>query len=88
MKKWLRQAVLAGIVSSIGAASIAQAETIKVGLITALTGPGSSIGIPYEQGAKAGQALIPEIDGNKLELLVLDDAGTFDEPIRISTLLS
>lgn len=74
MKKWLRQAVLAGIVSSIGAVSIAQAETIKVGLITALTGPGSSIGIPYEQGAKAGQALIPDIDGNKLELLVLDDA--------------
>jgi len=74
MQHWLKKAVLIGILSGVGSPGLAHADTIKIGLITALTGPGSSIGIPYEQGAKAGQTMIPDVQGNKLELIVLDDA--------------
>ncbi len=74
MKNWFNKTLLAGSLAATIWAPAAVADTIRVGLITALTGPGSSIGLPYEQGAKAAQAMTPDVDGNKLELLVLDDA--------------
>jgi branched-chain amino acid transport system substrate-binding protein len=52
----------------------AKAADINVGLITALTGPGASIGIPYANGAAAGVAYKDEVDGTKLHLIQLDDA--------------
>ena len=52
----------------------ASAAEINVGLITAMTGPGASIGIPYAKGAAAGVVYKNEIDGTKLSLIQLDDA--------------
>jgi branched-chain amino acid transport system substrate-binding protein len=52
----------------------ALAADINVGLITAMTGPGASIGIPYAKGAAAGVAYKDEVDGAKLNLIQLDDA--------------
>jgi branched-chain amino acid transport system substrate-binding protein len=52
----------------------AKAADISVGLITAMTGPGASIGIPYAKGAAAGVAYKDEVDGTKLNLIQLDDA--------------
>ena len=52
----------------------AKAADITVGLITAMTGPGASIGIPYAKGAAAGVAYKDEVDGTKLNLIQLDDA--------------
>jgi branched-chain amino acid transport system substrate-binding protein len=56
------------------AAGTAQAE-IVVGLSTAMTGPISSIGIPYGRGMAAAHAYIGEIAGEKVRLVQLDDAS-------------
>ena len=53
----------------------ANAADITVGLITSMTGPGASIGIPYAKGAAAGVAYKDEVDGIKLNLIQLDDAS-------------
>ncbi len=52
----------------------AKAAEINVGLITAMTGPGASIGIPYAKGTAAGVAYKDEVDGIKLNVIQLDDA--------------
>ena len=53
----------------------ARAADITVGLVTSMTGPGASIGIPYSKGAAAGVAYKAEINGVKINLVQLDDAS-------------
>ena len=53
----------------------ANAADITVGLVTSMTGPSASIGIPYAKGAAAGVAYKDEVDGIKLKLIQLDDAS-------------
>jgi branched-chain amino acid transport system substrate-binding protein len=53
----------------------AKAADITVGLITSMTGPGASIGIPYSKGSLAGVAYEDEVSGAKLKLIQLDDAS-------------
>jgi branched-chain amino acid transport system substrate-binding protein len=72
VKKFLRFVASAAAVSLM--ALPAKAADINVGLITAMTGPGASIGIPYSKGAAAGVAYKDEVDGTKLNLIQLDDA--------------
>src|SRR5580658_8871500 len=72
VKNFLRFVASAAIISS--TALPAMAAEINVGLITAMTGPGASIGIPYAKGAAAGAAYKDEVDGTKLNLIQLDDA--------------
>ena len=62
----LRLAAAAAIASVV--ALPAKAADITVGLITSMTGPGASIGIPYAKGAAAGVAYKDEVDGIKLKL--------------------
>jgi len=52
----------------------AQAQ-INVGVVTSLSGPISSIGIPYGKGIATGMASINEISGQKINLFQLDDAS-------------
>jgi branched-chain amino acid transport system substrate-binding protein len=52
----------------------ARAE-ITVGVITSLSGPISSIGIPYGKGIAVGLAAIGEIAGQKIKVVQLDDAS-------------
>jgi branched-chain amino acid transport system substrate-binding protein len=52
----------------------AKADDITLGLITAMTGPGASIGIPYAKGTAAGLAYKDNVDGIKIKLIQLDDA--------------
>ena len=70
---------IAHIVGGALAASLlilqAQAADITVGLITSMTGPGASIGIPYSKGTAAGVAYKDEIDGIKIKVEQLDDAS-------------
>ncbi|NDZ13052.1 branched-chain amino acid ABC transporter substrate-binding protein [Variovorax sp. WS11] len=68
---------LAGIVLGIGALSAASAwaADYKVGFITSLSGPVSSLGIPYDKGMKAALAYKSEIGGRKIQLVQLDDAS-------------
>ncbi|PTW56622.1 amino acid/amide ABC transporter substrate-binding protein (HAAT family) [Breoghania corrubedonensis] len=56
------------------AATAAQAE-IKVGFVTALSGAGASIGIPYEKGIKAAFEYQSEVGGEKITLISLDDGS-------------
>ncbi len=71
MNKTLRFACLAASLAFIAAP--AGAADINVGLITSLTGPGASIGIPYAKGTAAGVAYKDNVDGIKLNVIQLDD---------------
>jgi len=72
----MRKLCLAGL--ALAAASLignsAQAQ-INVGIVTSLSGPISSIGIPYGKGIAAGTAAIGEISGQKVNVFQLDDAS-------------
>src|SRR5215472_1279606 len=48
---------------------------IAVGFVTSLSGPGASIGIPYEKGILAGHAYADKIGDHKIKLIRLDDAS-------------
>jgi len=70
MNSFLR---LVGAVVLAAATAPAMAADINVGLITSMTGPGASIGIPYAKGTAAGVAYKDEVDGTKLKVIQLDD---------------
>jgi branched-chain amino acid transport system substrate-binding protein len=53
----------------------AGAGDITVGLVTSMTGPGASIGIPYSKGTSAGLAYKDEVSGTKVNVIQLDDAS-------------
>jgi len=53
----------------------ARAADITVGLITSMTGPNASIGIPYAKGTAAGVAYKDEVDGVKIRVQQLDDSS-------------
>ncbi|WP_323012386.1 ABC transporter substrate-binding protein [Castellaniella sp.] len=78
MKSFRTLRVLAATVSAtalIAAVPSAHAADYKVGFITSLVGPVSSLGIPYQKGIMAGQAYQSEINGKKVQLIQLDDAS-------------
>jgi branched-chain amino acid transport system substrate-binding protein len=60
--------------TTLGAASTWAAD-LKVGFITSLSGPVSSLGIPYEKGMKAALAYKSELAGRKIQVVQLDDAS-------------
>lgn len=72
MKHFPRLFAAAALVVS---TTFAVAADLKVGLVTSLSGPTSSIGIPYGKGMQAALAFRPEIAGHKVQLIVLDDAS-------------
>jgi len=53
----------------------AMAADLKVGFITALSGPNASVGLPYSNGMKAANLLMPKAGGRDVKLIVLDDAS-------------
>ncbi len=69
------------ILAFLGMATAVPAQ-VKVGVITSLSGPGSSIGIPYGKGAAAGQLVRKEAGGQTLELIQLDDGSDPDAATR------
>ena len=71
MRKMLSLTALAG---SLVAASAAQAD-ITIGFVTSLSGPGSSIGIPYGRGIAAAVEYKNEVNGEKIKLIQLDDGS-------------
>ena len=82
MHHFLRVAAVASLRVSLAAsfatslASLpARAADITVGLVTSLTGPGASIGIPYAKGMAAGVVYKDEVDGIKIKTVTLDDAS-------------
>jgi branched-chain amino acid transport system substrate-binding protein len=51
------------------------AADITVGFVTSLSGPGASIGIPYEKGILAADAYQGKIGDTNIKLIRLDDAS-------------
>jgi branched-chain amino acid transport system substrate-binding protein len=73
MKTILRFTAAAAAAMAIAASALA--ADLKVGLSVSLSGPNSSLGIPYAKGMQAALAFKPEIAGRKVQLIVLDDAS-------------
>lgn len=67
MKRWIQSMAA---VAAVCIAPLASAD-INIGVILPLTGPASGLGIPMLAGLKMGPT---SIDGEKLNLIVLDDA--------------
>ena len=67
-------ALALGALTSLAAVS-ALAADLKVGFITSLSGPVSSLGIPDDKGMKAAVAYRSEVNGRKVQLVQLDDAS-------------
>lgn len=61
--------------AALGFAASAAAADLKVGLSVSLSGPNSSIGVPYAKGLQAAVAYRPQINGRKVQLIVLDDGS-------------
>jgi branched-chain amino acid transport system substrate-binding protein len=58
-----------------GFAMSAWATDLKVGLSVSLSGPNSSLGVPYAKGMQAALAYKGEVNGRKIQLIVLDDGS-------------
>jgi branched-chain amino acid transport system substrate-binding protein len=56
-------------------ASAGFAADITVGFVTSLSGPGASIGIPYDKGINAAQAYADKVGDHNIKLIRLDDAS-------------
>ena len=77
MQVSMRLCLRTGLALGLGAVAVAQAfaADLKVGFITSLSGPVSSLGIPYDKGIKAGAAYKSEVAGHKITMISLDDAS-------------
>ncbi|SIQ51893.1 MULTISPECIES: ABC transporter substrate-binding protein [unclassified Bosea (in: a-proteobacteria)] len=62
-------------VAALAAMTSAARADITIGFVTSLSGPGSSIGIPYGRGIAAAFAYRSEVAGQKIKLIQLDDAS-------------
>jgi branched-chain amino acid transport system substrate-binding protein len=70
-----RLCVFGGVMFASLLSAPAMAADITVGLVTSMTGPNASIGIPYSKGVAAGVAYKDEVNGTKLKVIQLDDAS-------------
>src|SRR5436305_4350917 len=73
MKAFVRLAT--GAAAALVFTTAATAADLKVGLSVSLSGPNSSLGVPYAKGMQAAVAYKPEINGHKVQLVVLDDGS-------------
>jgi len=64
-----------GVAALVLSVSTSFGADITVGFVTALSGPGASIGIPYEKGVLAGFAHADKVGDVKIKLIRLDDAS-------------
>jgi branched-chain amino acid transport system substrate-binding protein len=77
--------ILTGIAAGLcilASSTAADAKDITVGFITSLSGPVSSLGIPYQKGIKTAIAYQGEIGGHKIKVIELDDASNPTEASR------
>src|SRR3954453_19108867 len=64
-----------GLAALLLSASGGVAADLTVGFVTSLSGPGASIGIPYEKGILAAQAFAGKVGDTNIKLIRLDDAS-------------
>jgi branched-chain amino acid transport system substrate-binding protein len=73
MNAFVRFAV--GAALAVASTAAVQAADLKLGLSVSLSGPNASLGVPYSKGMQAAIAYKPEINGRKVQLIVLDDGS-------------
>src|SRR4051794_33111988 len=64
-----------GFAALLLSAGASGAADITVGFVTSLSGPGASIGIPYEKGILAAHAFAGKVGDTNIKLIRLDDAS-------------
>lgn len=82
LENCLKVSLLAGSIA-LAAATAAHAD-ITVGFITSMSGPVSSIGIPYSKGIKAGQSYMSEVNGEKIKVIELDDTSDISNASKLA----
>jgi len=77
MKSLMQTLTRTALAAALGAgpAMTAFAADLKVGLSVSLSGPNSSLGVPYAKGMQAALAYKSEVNGRKIQLIVLDDGS-------------
>lgn len=77
MKSLMQTLTRTALAAALGAglAMTAFSADLKVGLSVSLSGPNSSLGVPYAKGMQAALAYKPEVNGRKIQLIVLDDGS-------------
>ena len=83
MSKRILKAAIAAALFAGAAMSSAKAD-ITLGLITSMSGPVSSIGIPYSKGIKAGQVYSATVGGEKIKVIELDDASDVSNASKLA----
>ena len=71
MKHLAKSCALVAAALCLGVA--AHATELRVGFITSMSGPISSLGIPYSKGMKAAESYVDEVHGMKIRVYQLDD---------------
>jgi len=77
MKTMIQNLKKAAVAVAMGASlsTVALAADLKVGLSVSLSGPNSSLGVPYVKGMQAAAAYKSEVNGRKIQFIVLDDGS-------------
>jgi branched-chain amino acid transport system substrate-binding protein len=78
----LKSALFAALMAS--TATVGAKADIKVGFITSMSGPVSSIGIPYSRGIKAGEVYIGTVNGEKITVISHDDASDVSNASKLA----
>ncbi|MBX3521355.1 MAG: ABC transporter substrate-binding protein [Xanthobacteraceae bacterium] len=79
-------AALAATALAVGTLPAAAQETVKIGIITPLTGPFASTGKQHETAARLYmQQHGTTVAGKKIELIIRDDAGRAENTARIAS---
>jgi branched-chain amino acid transport system substrate-binding protein len=71
----LARSVAVGGMLALAMSAAALAADLKVGFITSLSGPVSSLGIPYAKGIQAALVHKAEVAGRKITMVQFDDAS-------------
>src|ERR1700736_6339747 len=71
----MRSRLCIGIAALLLSAGGGGAAELTVGFVTSLSGPGASIGIPYEKGILAAQVFAAKVGDTNIKLIRLDDAS-------------
>lgn len=64
--------LVAALAAGVGTAS---AAGYKIGFVDSLSGPDSSLGIPYQKGLKAGYAFQHTVHGEPVQVVTIDDTS-------------
>src|SRR4029078_6633905 len=71
----MKSRLCAGVAALLLSVSASSGADITVGFVTSLSGPGASIGIPYEKGVLAAHAYAGKVGDVNIKLIRLDDAS-------------